>query len=397
MLLKNGVININDKLEKRDILIENGKISKIADEISSSDFIDLKGGYILPGLTDIHVHFREPGFEKKETIKTGSLAAAKGGYTTVFLMPNLNPCPDSVEHLIVEKEIIDRDALIECIPYGSVTVNEKSSIVSDIENLSKYTRYFSDDGVGFSNFDVLDEALKIIKEKNLFIASHAEDKELKYAPAGEYVAVRREIEHAKKFNMPYHFCHMSTKESFDAIREAQKEGYKITCEVTAHHLFLNEGNIKNANYKMNPPLRSKENQKATLDALLDGTCKIIASDHAPHTKEEKSQEYDKCPNGIIGLETTAPLVYTNLVKTNIITLTQFEDFLSNNPRKLTNLPLNTIKEGNEANLCVLDINNLHTYTEDEIVSKGHNSPFINYSLYGFNTLTIYKGKIVYQK
>ena len=190
---------------------------------------------------------------------------------------------------------------------------------------------------------------------------------------------------------------MSTKESFDAIRAAQKEGLKITCEVTPHHLFLNEEEIKNPNFKMNPPLRSKENQQETLKALLDGTACCIATDHAPHTIEEKSQEYDKCPNGIIGLETSAPLVYTNLVKTGLATLSQFEDWMSNNPRRLVRLPLNSIKEGNVANLCVLDIDHEHTYKEEEILSKGKNSPFINSSLYGFNMLTIYLGNIVYQK
>ena len=396
ILLKNGRINQDNKLIKKDILIDEGKIVKIADEIVG-DGIDLKGGYIVPGLTDIHVHFRSPGFEAKETILTGSKAAAKGGFTTVLTMPNLNPVPDCLEHLAIEEELIKKEAVIEVLPYASVTVGEKSTKVSDIDHLRSHTRFYSDDGVGFSNYDVLDEALAKIAKYDLFIASHAEDKILRYAPAGEYEAVRREIEHARKNHVAYHFCHMSTKESFDAIRAAQKEGLQITCEVTPHHLFLNEEEIKNPNFKMNPPLRSKENQQETLKALLDGTACCIATDHAPHTIEEKSQEYDKCPNGIIGLETSAPLVYTNLVKTGIATLSQFEDWMSNNPRRLVRLPLNSIKEGNVANLCVLDIDHEHTYKEEEILSKGKNSPFINSSLYGFNMLTIYLGNIVYQK
>ncbi len=323
ILLKNGRINQDNKLIKKDILIDEGKIVKIADEIKGEG-IDLKGGYIVPGLTDIHVHFRSPGFEAKETILTGSKAAAKGGFTTVLTMPNLNPVPDCLEHLAVEEELIKKEAVIEVLPYASVTVGEKSTKVSDIDHLRSHTRFYSDDGVGFSNYDVLDEALANIAKYDLFIASHAEDKILRYAPAGEYEAVRREIEHARMNHVAYHFCHMSTKESFDAIRAAQKEGLQITCEVTPHHLFLNEKDIKNPNFKMNPPLRSKENQQETLKALLDGTACCIATDHAPHTLEEKSQEYDKCPNGIIGLETSAPLVYTNLVKTGIATLSQFE-------------------------------------------------------------------------
>ena len=396
ILLKNGRINLNNKLVKKDILIEGDTIVKIADEIKG-DGIDVKGGYICPGLTYIHVHFRAPGFEKKETIKTGSMASAKGGFTTVLAMPNLNPVPDCLENLAIEEELIKKEAVIEVLPYASVTVGEKSTKVSDIDNLKDHTRFYSDDGVGFSDYDVLDEALEKIKKYDLFVASHAEDKILRYAPAGEYEAVRREIAHAKKIGVHYHFCHMSTKESFDAIREAQKEGLDITCEVTPHHLFLNENDIKNPNFKMNPPLRSKEYQQETLKALLDGTACCIATDHAPHTEEEKSQEYAKCPNGIIGIETSAPLVYTKLVKTGIATLDQFEDWMSNNPRRLIRLPLNSIKEGNRANLCVLDIDHEHIYSKEEILSKGKNSPFIGESLYGFNMLTIYLGNIVYQK
>lgn len=397
ILLKNARISSIDGLVKKDILIEEGKITKIEDTIDKEG-INLKGAYVLPGLTDIHVHFREPGFERKETIRTGSMAAAKGGYTTVFLMPNLNPVPDNLEHLKVEEDIIRKDAIIECIPYGSVTVGEKSMEVSDIDNLRTHTRYFSDDGVGFADYDVLDEALKKIKKYDLFIASHAEDRKLLTAREGEYLAVRREIEHAVRIGVRYHFCHMSTKESFDAIRKAQKQGYPITCEVTPHHLFLNEDDIHgNPNFKMNPPLRTKEDQMETLKALLDGTASVIATDHAPHTIEEKSREYAKCPNGILGLETAAPLVYTNLVKTGKITFRQMEDFLSNNPRKLTGLPLNEIKVGNVANLAVLDIDHEHIYSEDEILSKGKNSPFIGSTLYGFNIMTIYQGNIVYRK
>lgn len=397
ILLKNARISSESGLIRKDILIEGKKITKIEDDIEGEG-IDLSGAYVLPGLTDIHVHFREPGFEKKETIRTGNMAAAKGGYTTVFLMPNLNPVPDCLEHLKVEEDIIQKDALIECIPYGSVTVGEKSKEVSDIENLRTHTRYFSDDGVGFADYDVLDEALRKIKKYDLFIASHAEDRKLLTAREGEYLAVKREIEHAIKIGVPYHFCHMSTKESFDFIRKAQKDGYPITCEVTPHHLFLNEEDIHgNPNLKMNPPLRSKEDQEETLKALLDGTASIIATDHAPHTIEEKSKEYDKCPNGILGLETAAPLVYTNLVRTGKITFRQMEDFLSNNPRRLTRLPLNEIKVGNTANLAVLDIEHEHTYNEEEILSKGKNSPFIGMKLYGFNVMTVYKGNIVYRK
>ncbi len=397
MLLKNGRIRIGTKLIKKDILIEGNKIIKIEDEIKGEG-LDLNNMYICPGLTDLHVHFREPGFEDKETIRTGSLASAKGGYTTVLAMANLNPVPDSLENLKIEEDIIKRDAIINVIPYASLTKGQLGKELSDIINLKDKTRYFSDDGVGVNNIDLLDKALKLSNKYNLFIASHAEDYDYaKEDPRSEYVAVRREIEEIKKYNARYHFCHMSCLESFEAIRDAQDKGYKITCEVSPHHLFLNKDMIKNTNYKMNPPLRSEENRLETVKALLNGVACCICTDHAPHTFEDKNKEYAKAANGIIGIETAAPLVYTNLVRTGLINFKQFEDYMSNNALDLIGLPRNEIKVGSTANLCVLDIDNIHTYTETEIKSKGHNCPYIGMSMYGFNTLTIYNGKIVYQK
>ena len=397
MILKNLVILVDGKLTKKDIEIKDGIYTRIEDSIPE-DGLDMHSCYLTKGMCDIHVHFREPGFVSKESIHTGSLAAAKGGYTTVFLMPNLNPVPDNLEHLKVEEDIIKKDSVIESIPYASVSVGEKGNEVSDIDNLMTHTKYFSDDGVGFHDYSLLRTALKKIKDNHLFIASHAEDSVYKTKPEGEYIAVEHEIEIAKELNAPYHFCHMSTKQSFDLISKAQKEGYKITCEVTPHHLFLDEDDIKgNPNFKMNPPLRSKEDQKATLDALLSGVATIIATDHAPHTAEEKSREYDKCPNGIIGIETAAPLVYTKLVKTGIITLKQMEDFMCNNPRKLMGLKPLEIKVGEEASFTCMDLDNPHTYSSEEILSKGKNSPFIGTTLYGFSLLTVYKGNIVYKK
>lgn len=399
ILIKDGFIVSNNKLVKKDILIKNSYIEKIADEINGNyDVIDAKGNLVIPGAVDVHVHLREPGFEAKETILTGSKSAAKGGFTTIMAMPNLKPCPDSVNNLIIEENIIKRDAVIDVYPYASVSVSEKGETNSDIENLARHVYAISDDGVGVNNLEVLENAMRLAKKYNLVMASHAEDSVYKYAPEGEYVAVRREIELAKKIGCKYHFCHMSTKESFDAIRQAHKEGYNnITCEVTPHHLVLNETMIKDANFKMNPPLRSVDNMNATIEAMLDGTANIFASDHAPHTKEEKSREYDKCPNGIIGLETMIPIIYTNFVKTNLISLDKFLDMLVYKPLEIFDLPKYGLYEGSLANIAILDINNLHTYTEDEILSKGHNSPFIGNSYYGFNKLTIFKGNIVYRK
>ena len=397
MILKNGLIIVNGELVKKDILIENGIIVKIDDKINGYDIIDCKDNFIMPGAIDVHVHLREPGYSHKETIESGTCASAKGGVTTVMSMPNLNPCPDNVEHLKVQLDLIKEKAMVDVYPYGAVTVSQKGELMADIKELSKYVKAITDDGVGVNNIPILKEACKLAKELDLVVASHAEDLVDSKLPQGEYVAVRREIEIAKEIGCKYHFCHMSTKESFDAIRKAQKEGYtNITCEVAPHHLVLNETMIKDANWKMNPPLRSEANRLATIEALLDGTATVIASDHAPHSVEEKSKEYDKCPNGILGLETMLPVVYTNFIKTGLATHQQFVDWFVNNPAKIFNLPVNKIEVGERANIAVLDIKTERVYTKEEIVSLSKNSPFIGFELTGYPVCTLVDGKVVYK-
>ena len=396
MILKNGFIIVNNQLVKKDILIENGIIINIADEINGSDIVDCNNNLIMPGAIDVHVHLREPGYSHKETIETGTLASAKGGVTTIMSMPNLNPVPDCYEKLKVQLDLIKEKSLVNIYPYGSVSIDQKGEKIADIKELSNYVKAITDDGFGVNNIEVLKKACRLAKELNLVIASHAEDLIDSKLPQGEYVAVRREIEIAKEIGCKYHFCHMSTKESFDAIRQAHKEGYtNITCEVAPHHLILNETMIKDANWKMNPPLRSEENRLATIEALLDGTATVIASDHAPHSEEEKSKEYDKCPNGIIGLETMLPLVYTYFVKTGKASLEQFNNWFNINPAKIFGLPVNKIEINNPANIVVLDINNERIYTKEEIVSLGKNTPFIGYKLTGYPVCTIVNGKVVY--
>ena len=400
MILKNGLIIENNILVKKDILIEDHLITKVAENIQkeNEEIIDVTGNLIIPGAVDVHVHFREPGFINKETIKTGSMSAAKGGFTTTLAMPNLNPCPDSIANLKIEEDIIKNDAVIEVLPYASLSKGEGGKEVSDLDELCEKVVAISDDGVGVNNTDVLFKAMEICKKHNKLIASHAEDTVNSKLPEGEYVAVNREIELAKKSGVQYHFCHLSTKESFDYVRKARREGFKnITCEVTPHHLFLNETMIKNGNFKMNPPLRNEENQRETLRALLDGTASIIASDHAPHTKEEKSKSYEECPNGIIGLEATIPLVHTNLIKTKKATLEDFLNWIIYNPIKIFHLKERKIAENYEADLAILDINTTREYKEDEILSKSKNSPYIGMKLTGFNKMTIKSGVIVWRE
>ena len=398
MILKNGFIIENNKLVKKDILINDGIIKEINDTIDGTDVIDITDLLVIPGAVDVHAHLREPGYTHKETIKTGTLSSAKGGVTTILAMPNLNPTPDSLENLKIEEEIIQKDSLVNTYPYAAVTVGQKGEQLADLEELAKHVYAITDDGVGVNNIELLVEAMKIAKKYDIVMASHAEDLVDSKLPQGEYVAVRREIEFAKEIGCKYHFCHLSTKESFDAIRKAREEGYtNITCEVSPHHLFLNEEMIVDGNWKMNPPLRSEENRKETIKALLDNTAMVIASDHAPHSIEEKSQEYAKCPNGIIGLETMIALVYTNLIKTEMATYDDFLNWLVYNPIKIFNLPERKFAIGYVADLTVLDINTFREYKACEILSKGKNSPFTGMKLTGFPKYTFVNGKLVWKE
>jgi len=400
LLIKNGyIVKGENELEVVDILINDGVIVKMEKNINADcEVLDAKGCLVMPGAVDVHVHFREPGFISKETIKTGTMSSAKGGFTAVMPMPNLNPCPDNYENLKKETDIIERDAVIDCYPYGTVTVAEADKEMADIEAIAPYVKAITDDGRGVNNLEILEHVCRLAKKYNLVVASHAEDNVYKYAPAGEYVAVRREIEIAKKTGVKYHFCHMSSEESFDAIRKARQEGYtNITCEITPHHLVLSEDMIKDGNWKMNPPLRPKKDMEATVKALLDGTADMIACDHAPHTEEEKSREYDKCPNGIIGIETSLPIIYTHFVKTGLISYKKFLDLTVYNPNKVFNLGNRDLSVGEIADIAILDIENPHTYTKDEILSKGKNSPFIGNTYYGFAKYTIKNGKVIYKK
>ena len=398
MILKNGLIIENNQLVKKDILIVDGLIKEVSDEIMGDDILDVSDLLIIPGAFDVHVHLREPGYSHKETIKSGTLSAAKGGVTTVMAMPNLNPTPDCLTNLNVELDLIKKDALVNVYPYAAVTKGQKGLELATLEELAGNVYAITDDGVGVNNIPLLVEAMKFAKEEGIVMASHAEDLIDSKLPQGEYVAVRREIEYAKQIGCKYHFCHLSTAESFEAVRKAHAEGYtNITCEVAPHHLFLNEEMIVDGNWKMNPPLRSEENRLATLKALLDGTACMIASDHAPHSEEEKSQEYSKCPNGIIGIETMIPLVYTNLIKTGLATHEDFLNWLVYNPIKVFNLPQRSLSVGSVADITILDITNYREYTKEEILSMGKNSPFIGMKLTGFPKYTIVNGKLIWQE
>ena len=399
MIIKNGKVIINNELVKKDILIKDDLIVDVEDEINELDekIIDATDCLIMPGGVDVHVHLRQPGFEYKETIKSGTHAAAKGGITTILTMPNLMPCPHDLDNLKVQEDIIKKDAVVKVFPYGAVSKNQKGKEIAELDDLCKKVVAITDDGVGVNNIEILTKAMELAKKYDIVLASHAEDDIDGKLPQGEYVAVRREIELAKKIGCKYHFLHMSTKESFECIRKAHKDGYSnITCEVAPHHLILNEEMIKDGNYKMNPPLRSEENRLETIKALLDGTAIMVASDHAPHAKHEKDKEYNKCLNGIIGLETMIPLVYTHFIKTKLATLEDFVNWFVTNPNKVFNLPERKIKKGYVADIAILDIKTTRKYSEEEILSLSKNSPYIGMEMTGFAKYTIVNGKVIWR-
>lgn len=395
MIIKNGLILIDEELVERDIAInEEGVITNIDTNLSGDYQIDATGLWVMPSAVDVHVHLREPGFEYKETILSGTTASAKGGIGTIMPMPNLNPCPDSVASLKVQTDIIERDAQVKCYPFASVTKGEQGKELSDLDELAPLVKAFSDDGKGVNDLKILERAMIIAKNNNKVIASHAEAENLGTSRDAEIVAVKREIDLAKKTGVKYHFCHISTSDAYDTIRKAKKEGYDITVEACPHHLILCQEDIKDGNTKMNPPLRSKSDMLATISALLDGTIDMLATDHAPHAEWEKG-DYSSSLNGIIGLETFLPSIYTCFVKTGKISKSRFVELVSTAPARRFGLPIPTLKVGEKANLSALDIYNSHTYEREEILSLSKNSPFIGWEFFGFNKLTLVDGKIKY--
>ena len=363
---------------------------------------------VFPGFCDVHVHFREPGFSYKETIKTGSMAAAKGGYTSVCTMPNLNPVPDSLEHLKEQTDIIERDAVIEVLPYAAITIGEKGEELVDMESLAEKVIAFSDDGRGVQSEEMMREAMLRAKALGKMIVAHCEVNELLkggYIHEGEYAKehghrgicsesewkqIERDLRLAKETGCAYHVCHISTKESVDIIRKAKAEGVDVTCETGPHYLVMNDSDLQEeGRFKMNPPLRAKEDMEALIEGIKDGTIDMIATDHAPHSAEEKSKGLEKSPFGITGIETCFPLVYTKLVKTGIITLEKAIELLSVNPKKRFR-----IKSGND--FTVWDLEALEKVEPEKFISMGKATPFEGWELFGKCMLTVKDGQIVYK-
>ena len=364
---------------------------------------------IIPAFIDVHVHFREPGFVYKETILTGSKAAAKGGYTTVFTMPNLNPVSDTVEHIQEQLNIIKQDAVINVLPYGSITINQEGKQISPLTETANLVIAFSDDGKGVQKDNLMKEAMLKAKALDKVIVAHCEDNTLinggyihdgQYAKehnhkgicsASEYEQVKRDIELVRETGCKYHVCHVSTKESVDLIRKAKKDGLDITCETAPHYLILNDSMLKEDGcFKINPPIRSKQDQEALIKGVQDGTIDMIATDHAPHAESEKNKGLKDSAFGASGIEIAFPLLYTYLVKKNIITMDKLLDLLVNNPRKRFNLPDNN-------DFAIWDLNAKVKIDPNTFISMGHNTPFKGYEVCGVNQLTVCNRKVVYKK
>ena len=364
---------------------------------------------ILPGFCDVHVHFREPGFSYKETIGTGCASGARGGYTAVCTMPNLNPVPDSVEHLAEQKKLIADQATITVVPYGAITVGQKGEQMADLEGMAPDVIAFSDDGRGVQSDDMMREAMIRAKALGKMIVAHCEVNALlrggyihdgKYAAEhghkgicseSEYAQIARDIDLVRETGCPYHVCHISTKESVELIRRAKAEGLDVTCETAPHYLVMDDSDLQEeGRFKMNPPLRDKTDREALLQGILDGTIDMIATDHAPHSAEEKAKGLAGSAFGIVGLETAFPVLWTKLVKPGIMSLETLLDRMVYAPRARFNLPL-----GND--FSVWDLERTFTVDPEDFASKGKATPFQGWQLQGVNLLTVKGGRVVYKK
>lgn len=363
---------------------------------------------IVPGLCDVHVHFREPGFSYKETIASGSAAAAHGGYTAVCTMPNLSPVPDSAEHLQVQLDAIKRGAAIKVLPYGAITVGEKGEKLADMEAMSDKVCAFSDDGKGVQNDEMMREAMTAAKRLGKIIAAHCEDNSLLFggyihdgeyarmhghrgiSSASEYKQIERDLRLAEETGCAYHVCHISTKESVELIRQAKAHGVNVTCETAPHYLVLcDEDMQEDGRFKMNPPLRSREDKKALIEGIKDGTIDMIATDHAPHSAEEKGRGLEKSLMGVVGLETAFPVLYTELVMKNIITLDRLVELMSFKPKERFGIDTNN-------DFAVFDISEAYKIDPEDFLSMGRATPFAGREVFGRCLLTVHNEKVVYK-
>ncbi len=422
-LLKNAnILDGNNNFIQTDILIEGNVIQKVEKDILADEHqvLEAEGKLVTPGFVDLHVHLREPGGEHKETIATGTKAAVKGGYTTLAAMPNTRPVPDSAETLELVQEKIKNTACCRVLPYASITTRQIGNELTDFETLLKGGAFaFTDDGVGVQSAGMMLNAMKEASRLGTVIVAHCEDNTL--LPKGgafhegeftkkedlpgipsvsESVHIARDVLLAEAADARYHVCHVSTKESVRVIKDAKRAGIKVTAEVTPHHLILSDKDIRanDTHYKMNPPLRSEADREALIQGLKEGTLDFIATDHAPHSAEEKRQSVELAPFGIVGLETAFPLLYTELVvKKKLFTLQELVDNMTKKPAESFNLPYGSLKEGALADITIVDLEKEEAINAIEFVSKGKNTPFDGWICKGWPVATIFDGKLVYHR
>lgn len=421
-LIKNGQINTKrNETTPAEIWIEEGKIKAIGTGFPEAEFdevFDAQGQLITPGLVDVHVHLREPGFTYKETIEAGTKAAARGGFTTVCAMPNLDPVPDTAEKLKQVYDIIKRDAVVKVLQYAPITENLRSEELVDQEALINEGAFaFTNDGVGVQTAGTMYLAMKEAAKNNKALVAHTEDESLLFGGvmhAGEKAEelglpgilsvtessqIARDLLLAEATGVHYHVCHVSTKESVRVIRDAKKAGIHVTAEVSPHHLILIDEDIPEdfGFWKMNPPLRGKADREALIEGLLDGTIDCIATDHAPHGLEEKSQSFLQSPFGIVGSETAFQLVYTHFVETGKFTLEQVIDWMAVKPAAIFGLEASTLTIGASADLAVYDIAHSAVIDKKDFLSKGENTPFVGWEIKGETLMTFVNGKLVWHK
>jgi len=410
-VLRNAYEYCNGTFVNKTYCLEKGYLSPVQDmaSLNGEACVTLDNCYILPGLCDVHVHFREPGFLYKEDIETGSLAAAHGGYTAVCTMPNLNPVPDSIQHLKPQMEAIAQKAWIPVYPYGAITVGQKGECLSAMDELCEHVIAFSDDGRGVQNEERMLQAMKNAKRLGKVIVAHCEDNSLLrggYIHDGQYAKlhghrgicsesewrpIERDLALAAKTGCAYHVCHISTKESVELIRKAKAMGVDVTCETAPHYLILNDMDLQeHARFKMNPPIRSEEDRLALLEGILDGTIDMIATDHAPHSLEEKSRGLEKSLMGVVGLETAFPIMYTHFVKNGVLTMERLVELMSINPRKRFGIC-------SDVGCSVWNLQASYTVDPNTFLTRGRSTPFEGVTVCGENLLTVYNGAPVYQK
>lgn len=410
-IFKNCKVFRDGAFRTEDIGVCSEVFAPVADD--AEIVFDCGGMYVLPGFADVHVHLREPGFIYKETIRSGSLASAAGGYTTVCSMPNLKPAPDCAENLEVQLEAIRKDACINVLPYGTITKGQNGEELSDMEAMADSVAGFSDDGKGVQSEEMMLAAMRKAKSLGKIIAAHCEDNSLLkggYIHDGEYAAahghkgicsesewgpIKRDLELVKETGCAYHVCHISTKESVELIRQAKKAGLDVTCETGPHYLLLDDSDLKEeGRFKMNPPLRSKEDKEALIEGIIDGTIDMIATDHAPHSAEEKGKGLAQSAMGIVGIETAFPLLYTNFVKTGVIDMAKLVELMHTAPCKRFGFG-GEIENGAPADFTIFDLDSKYTINPDDFLSKGKATPFEGYEVFGRCLMTVCGGKIAF--